>query len=151
MICGKHGRSRGGKGGQTSNRITEKPVRSQMRGADGFFLFIAKKFPLGGSGNDGKGRVLMKKQWGQIGGKLGANFQKCPANPRKSMKKRASSPFYWSRKRESNPPGSAWEADAIPLGDSCIFGCAAKTEEEGLFVLLRRGDPCISDLDICLL
>ena len=133
MICGKHGRSRGGKGGQTSNRITEKPVRSQMRGADGFFLFIAKKFPLGGSGNDGKGRVLMKKQWGQIGGKLGANFQKCPANPRKSMKKRASSPFYWSRKRESNPPGSAWEADAIPLGDSCIFGCI-------LFVSRFRGN-----------
>ena len=25
----------------------------------------------------------------------------------------------WSRKRESNPPESAWEADAIPLGDSC--------------------------------
>ena len=31
--------------------------------------------------------------------------------------------FIWSRKRESNPPGSAWEADAIPLGDSCIFCC----------------------------
>ena len=54
---------------------------------------------------------------------MGADFQKYPAKPRKSMKKRASSPFFWSRKRESNPPGSAWEADAIPLGDSCIFGC----------------------------
>ena len=64
---------------------------------------------------------------------MGANFQKCPANPRKSMKKRASSPFYWSRKRESNPPGSAWEADAIPLGDSCIFGCI-------LFVSRFRGN-----------
>ena len=31
--------------------------------------------------------------------------------------------FIWSRKRESNPPGSAWEADAIPLGDSCIWIC----------------------------
>ena len=31
--------------------------------------------------------------------------------------------FLWSRKRESNPPGSAWEADAIPLGDSCIWIC----------------------------
>ena len=26
----------------------------------------------------------------------------------------------WSRKRESNPPEPAWEAGAIPLGDSCI-------------------------------
>ena len=59
-----------------------------MRGADGFFLFIAKKFPLGGSGNDGKGRVLMKKQWGQIGGKLGANwgqiFKNAPRTPEKA-------------------------------------------------------------------
>ncbi len=28
--------------------------------------------------------------------------------------------LFWSRKRESNPPKSAWEADAIPIGDSCI-------------------------------
>ena len=27
----------------------------------------------------------------------------------------------WSRRRESNPPKSAWEADAIPIGDACIF------------------------------
>ena len=27
----------------------------------------------------------------------------------------------WSRRRESNPPGAAWEAAAIPLGDTCIF------------------------------
>ena len=27
----------------------------------------------------------------------------------------------WSRRRESNPPKSAWEADAIPIGDTCIF------------------------------
>ena len=26
--------------------------------------------------------------------------------------------FSWSARRESNPPESAWEADAIPLGDS---------------------------------
>ena len=29
--------------------------------------------------------------------------------------------LFWSRKRESNPPGSAWEADAIPLGDTCVY------------------------------
>ena len=28
--------------------------------------------------------------------------------------------FLWSKRRESNPRESAWEADAIPLGDSCI-------------------------------
>ena len=26
--------------------------------------------------------------------------------------------FFWSGRRESNPRESAWEADAIPLGDS---------------------------------
>ena len=30
--------------------------------------------------------------------------------------------LFWSRKRESNPPKSAWEADAIPIGDTCVFG-----------------------------
>ena len=27
--------------------------------------------------------------------------------------------LFWSRRRESNPPKSAWEADAIPIGDAC--------------------------------
>ena len=27
---------------------------------------------------------------------------------------------FWSRRRESNSPGTAWEAAAIPLGDTCI-------------------------------
>ena len=29
--------------------------------------------------------------------------------------------FFWSERRESNPRESAWEADAIPLGDSRMF------------------------------
>ena len=33
----------------------------------------------------------------------------------------------WSARRESNPPEAAWEAAAIPLGDSRIFtGSIAK-------------------------
>ncbi len=28
---------------------------------------------------------------------------------------------WWSRRRESDPPKSAWEADAIPIGDACDY------------------------------
>ncbi len=28
---------------------------------------------------------------------------------------------FWSRRRESDPPKSAWEADAIPIGDACVI------------------------------
>ena len=29
--------------------------------------------------------------------------------------------LFWSRRRESNSPGTAWEAAAIPLGDACTW------------------------------
>ena len=35
-------------------------------------------------------------------------------------------PPQWSRRRESNPPESAWEADAIPLGDACKSRCGSR-------------------------
>ena len=38
--------------------------------------------------------------------------------PQKGLSQRES--FFWSRRRESDPPKSAWEADAIPLGDACM-------------------------------
>ena len=31
---------------------------------------------------------------------------------------------FWSRWRESNSPGTAWEAAAIPLGDTCVSNCS---------------------------
>ncbi len=43
----------------------------------------------------------------------------CSAHMKKMTPQRASFSS-WSRKRESNPPEPAWEAGAIPLGDSCI-------------------------------
>lgn len=72
-----------------------------MRGADGFFLFIAKKFPLGGSGNDGKGRVLMKKQWGQIGGK----FSKMSREPPKKHEKTGFKPVLLEQETGVEPAG----------------------------------------------
>ena len=39
---------------------------------------------------------------------------------------------FWSRKRESNPPESAWEADAIPLGDSCNVSLIIKGAKESV-------------------
>lgn len=58
----------------------------------------------------------MGVNWGQI---LNP-FKKSAVLSKKIRKNGHFCPFLWSRKRESNPPESAWEADAIPLGDSCI-------------------------------
>ena len=43
--------------------------------------------------------------------------------PRHMQKEQAKCLFFfaWSERRESNPRESAWEADAIPLGDSRMF------------------------------
>ena len=43
--------------------------------------------------------------------------------------------FAWSERRESNPRESAWEADAIPLGDSRMFMSSRA----------NRGRPSIAD------
>ena len=43
--------------------------------------------------------------------------------------------FFWSERRESNPRESAWEADAIPLGDSRMFMSSRA----------NRGRPSIAD------
>ena len=49
----------------------------------------------------------------------------------------------WSRRRESNPPKSAWEADAIPIGDACIFNCILlyhiySKKKSGIACLIRK-------------
>ena len=46
----------------------------------------------------------------------GESLSPSPAKERDTQK---ACPFFWSRRRESDPPKSAWEADAIPLGDAC--------------------------------
>ena len=41
--------------------------------------------------------------------------------PKRGHRGKSRGGLFWSERRESNPRESAWEADAIPLGDSRIF------------------------------